>query len=209
DYLVKPFTRERLGRALERVRHLIERRQLVKERERLRRQLEVLTVQSVTDSLTGAYNRRYLDERIREEAKRAARHQKSLACLMVDVDEFKSVNDTLGHGLGDLVLQQVASRLREGMRETDILARYGGEEFTLLLPETDADGARTVAEKLRLRIEDAVFGDEDLQLRVTVSIGAACLQPRGTAEDLLRHADEALYRAKVNGRNRVVTNSPR
>jgi diguanylate cyclase (GGDEF)-like protein len=167
---------------------------------------------SVTDPLTGAWNYRYFERRFEQEIERSRRFGRVLALLMLDVDHFKSVNDRFGHQRGDEVLVEFAGRVTGSVRDIDTFARYGGEEFVLILPETNLEGGLAVAEKLRLATHRTPFcGDSgDGGVRLTVSIGVACFPEHATSpEELLRAADEALYEAKLQGRDRVVTAGPR
>ncbi|MBI5017553.1 MAG: diguanylate cyclase [Deltaproteobacteria bacterium] len=179
--------------------------------EALARQLDdlnkELTLLSVTDGLTRAYNHRHFQERLKSEFSRAKRYEEPLACVMLDIDHFKRVNDTWGHPVGDRVLVRIVEILKEGIRSEDLVARYGGEEFVLLLPRTDSEHAAHLAERLRERVEADEFpltnGD---RIRLTVSLGVSGFHPPGThetADALLHAADAALYRAKTDGRNRV------
>ena len=157
-----------------------------------------------TDPLTETFNRRALAERLAQELERARRYSAPLACLMVDIDQFKDVNDRHGHLVGDNVLRQIAAIFRREQRTVDILARYGGEEFVLLLPETGPEGARIFADRMLQRVAAHDFGEGAHSIRVTISIGIACY-PDGRVsdrEELLRLADANLYRAKADGRNR-------
>jgi len=166
-----------------------------------------LTMLATTDGLTGLHNRAYFNEHLGKEYKRARRYQScKLSLLIMDADYFKRVNDDYGHPAGDAVLIAIAKKARECAREYDVVARYGGEEFALILPETDAESAVMVAERLRESIESMQIAYEGLVISKTVSIGVACLQdPELTDEDdLLVQADKALYQAKEEGRNRVV-----
>lgn len=165
------------------------------------------------DVLTQAYNRRYFDLRFRDEIERSLRKQESLACMFLDVDFFKNVNDTHGHHIGDLVLMRMVSIIKEQVRACDIVARYGGEEFVVALPATSVEVAKEVAERLRVTVNSEVHNFYEKQLSITISIGIAILaQPVGVdhtdsdaiARDMLERADKALYCAKQNGRNRVV-----
>jgi len=166
----------------------------------------------LTDSLTGVNNRRFFDQRLVEEVSRAQRTEEPLACLFMDVDHFKSVNDQHGHQTGDQVLRDVASFIREQLRSSDVLGRYGGEEFSALLVNANSESAMEIAERIRTVIEKHVFKtSEDKDLSLTISIGVGTLpmkcsdiQPKNLSEDLVERADQAVYQAKRNGRNQVV-----
>jgi diguanylate cyclase len=161
---------------------------------------------SATDQLTGLRNRRHLDVVMREEFARCQRHQRPLAVLLMDIDHFKRFNDDYGHLVGDDCLRRVAGALQIGIRwPSDRLARWGGEEFCMILPETDAEGARIVAERVRGAVEAMVFEVEGRRVPVTVSIGVCAQVPDGQIEmrQLITLADEALYASKAAGRNRV------
>lgn len=156
------------------------------------------------DPLTGLLNRRAFVQRAELELERARRQGTPVAVLMVDLDHFKSINDRHGHGMGDEVLRQAAQRLEQVVRRTDCVARYGGEEFVLLLPDTPADSALQLADKLHHSLAQLVL--PGLDMAVTVSIGVATVQGKApaTLEDWLHRADQALYQAKREGRNRTV-----
>lgn len=164
-----------------------------------------------TDVLTGWHNRRYLQVRLNEELARARRDQQHVVCLMLDVDHFKAVNDKYGHVAGDVVLQEIASRIDAQVRKSDVAARYGGEEFVVLLPDTDTESGVTLAERIRSAVCAAPFELPDGSSRdVTASIGIAGVTPdtdddelKNLAESLIARADVALYCAKAEGRNRV------
>lgn len=160
---------------------------------------------SVTDGLTQLYNARFLHEVLRTETKRAARSRQPLSVLFVDLDGFKRINDAHGHMLGSRALVEAAALIRSSARETDILARYGGDEFTLVLPETPAEGALAVANRLRERIARHLFlADRGPGSRLTASIGVATLTGAAdTAEGLLEAADAAMYRVKEGGKNGI------
>ncbi len=168
---------------------------------------ERLAQLAVTDGLTGLYNHRYLCEQLVLEVERSLRTRLPLATLMIDVDHFKLYNDRYGHPAGDEVLRTVARLLTDERRVTDVVARYGGEEFALLLVDADAAVAATLAERLRARVAAFRFpgDDEDGHRHITISIGVAvCPADAATPDALLKLADDALYRAKEGGRNRVV-----
>ncbi len=155
---------------------------------------------SVTDALTGLLNRRYLEQRLNEEIKRSNRNGSPMSFLMIDVDEFKAYNDNFSHPEGDKALQIVARCLRETLRGADVAARYGGEEFSILLPQTNSDEAKIIAERVREQVEIACFPNR----QVTISIGvASCCTDFSSSEDLISAADKALYEAKRRGRNNV------
>jgi diguanylate cyclase (GGDEF)-like protein len=161
---------------------------------------------SITDELTGLFNYRYLQQRLDDEIERARRYSRSLSLLMLDADDFKKFNDTHGHIAGDRALAELAQVLRTAVREIDVVCRYGGEEFSVVLPETDAEGAFVVAEKVREAVAAHSFADANgvRGVRVTVSIGLATFPATAAdQEELLRQADDALYTAKNTGRDRV------
>ena len=160
---------------------------------------------STIDPLTGVWNYRYLMNSLNREVERANRFDRSLSVLMLDLDRFKNVNDTYGHQRGDTVLREFARRVQAEIREVDTLARYGGEEFVVVLPETSAQGAQNLAERICSSIRSMPFtsDDDDVELAVTVSIGGAVYPENGSASrELLQEADRALYRAKNAGRDR-------
>ncbi|HLM03045.1 MAG TPA: diguanylate cyclase [Pyrinomonadaceae bacterium] len=154
---------------------------------------------SVTDGLTGLYNRRYLEARLAEEINRSQRHGFPMSFMMIDVDEFKPYNDRFGHTEGDKALQIVAHCLKATLRGADVAARYGGEEFSILLPQTNLKEASLIAERVRQRVEESAFPNR----KVTVSIGVSSCTPECTSEGLKSEADKALYKAKASGRNNV------
>ncbi|HEU4601887.1 MAG TPA: GGDEF domain-containing protein [Steroidobacteraceae bacterium] len=164
---------------------------------------EVIFRMAVTDGLTSLSNRKQLDAFLQEEFTRARRHYRDLAVLMLDIDHFKSVNDTYGHLTGDTVLRGLAMILQKRLRPIDRLGRYGGEEFCAILPETSLANAARIAEELRAIVESHVFVADESKLRVTISVGATALEPNMQPLDLYRIADECLYAAKRAGRNRV------
>ncbi len=158
-----------------------------------------------TDILTGVANRRCFVAAIELESARSSRHQAAFSVVFGDLDGFKSINDCYGHAAGDKVLQTVADRFASCLRRIDVLSRYGGDEFAILLPETGADGAEEVAERIRSVVSAAGVEWEGQLIPITVSLGVATYVPNCTTEwvDLLDEADQALYRAKAEGRNRV------
>ncbi len=160
---------------------------------------------AVTDKLTGLRNRRLFDDRLAEEIQRAARYAKPLSLLLFDIDDFKRVNDTYGHPAGDLVLQSLGQFFPGQLRQVDLAARYGGEEFTIILPETDFVGAKLVAERIRRSVAKSPIKLPDgREISLTVSVGVACFPVCGdTVRTIIEHADQALYTAKQEGKNRV------
>lgn len=164
---------------------------------------EIIHRMTVTDGLTDLANRKQLDSLLEEEIPRAQRHGRDLALLMIDIDHFKSVNDTHGHLTGDSVLRGLAAILQRRLRPSDRLGRYGGEEFCAILPETPLHNAAKIAEDLRALVEAHAFIAEDKDIRVTISVGAGVLQQGMVVADLYRTADEMLYKAKRSGRNKV------
>ncbi|MBS1151683.1 MAG: diguanylate cyclase response regulator, partial [Myxococcaceae bacterium] len=164
-------------------------------------EVAVLNELSLTDALTGVPNRRSFQDRLVDEFRRAQRYDDPLALVLLDLDHFKLINDTFGHPEGDLVLREVAGRLRHCVRETDFIARYGGEEFALLLPKTMLGGALTVAERVRSDLAALEIHTR----HVTASLGISIFpnQAITSADALVRTADDALYAAKREGRNKV------
>jgi len=160
---------------------------------------------SVTDSLTGLFNRVHLQESLVNELARSERHQHEFGILMLDIDHFKEFNDTFGHLAGDEILQKVASIFKSSTRKCDYVARYGGEEFFVMLPETPMDETVAAAERIRSSVENETFTQDGKKIRITISVGVSLYPLHGKgAETLIKYADEALYKAKKTGRNRVV-----
>lgn len=160
---------------------------------------------ATTDGLTGLYNHRRFQEKLSEELKRFNRFSKPLSLLLTDIDFFKKINDTYGHPIGDFVLKSVAKITRETIRDIDIPARYGGEEFAAILPGTDSEGARKIAERLRKSVMNASFSAVGTSFKITISIGIATSPVDAqNKEELISRADKALYYAKRNGRNQSI-----
>ncbi|HAK88781.1 MAG TPA: diguanylate cyclase response regulator [Nitrospiraceae bacterium] len=198
DYISRPYFKEELTARLSNITFACER---VKELEKLLDR----------DYLTGIYNRRFFMERFHEELSWSSRHSEPISLMMLDIDHFKKINDTYGHGCGDEILKQIANTMTAVLRIEDVVARYGGEEFIILLPNTDSEGVLTAAEKLRAAVHDKDFSCENgsTRIQVTVSIGVTAYAPDNECiylppDRVIGQADTALYTAKEQGRNRVV-----
>lgn len=208
DFISKPFNKTELlarVKSLLRIKHLHDELELkIKELEFAQSKLIQL---AITDGLTELYNYRYFKEQLNQEIIRAKRHNTNVSIAMIDIDYFKSYNDTHGHPAGDLVLKTIADLLRNNIRKIDVAARYGGEEFALILVETDKQAASFVADKIKNLIERQKFNFEETQPngKLTISMGVATFPIDAmTADDLVNMADQRLYRAKKAGRNRVI-----
>ena len=206
DYICKPFDPAiilaKVSIFLELYRYRCNLEETQKE---LQEQKKILERLAITDDLTGLYNRRHLNNILKQEFERCLRYDTPLACLMLDLDTFKDINDTYGHSFGDAVLCEFSRRIRYTLRASDIAFRFGGEEVLVLLPQTDMEGAKQTAEKIRLRCAAEPVCDANHIVTVTVSIGVAS-NPQHQAvlhNDLITFADEAMYQAKEKGRNRV------
>ncbi len=201
DYLIRPVDKNEM---LARVRTQIKKKRYT---ERLRDNVQMSIEMAITDALTGLYNRRYMETHLAALVEQAANRGKPITVMVLDIDYFKSINDGHGHDAGDDVLREFALRVRRSIRNIDLACRYGGEEFVIVMPETDMGVATVVAERLRRRIATEPFSIQQGagSLPVTISIGIAALsEPTDTAAVILKRADQALYRAKRDGRNRVV-----
>ncbi len=205
DYLPKPFNESELNaRIYARLRAKVQQDELKQKNRQLEDMLTRVENLAIMDPLTGLFNRRRFETILANEFKRAARYQSPLSCLMIDLDHFKSVNDTFGHQTGDTILKAAAHVIQTAVREVDTPARWGGEEFVVLSPNTTVENARRLAERIRSAFEAHAFSGIEGQ-RVTVSIGiAGTPEPSIDSQDKLIHAaDVALYEAKKNGRNRI------
>ena len=207
DYLIKPIDRNEL---LARTRTQVRRKRY---QDKLRANYEASLSMALTDSLTGLFNRRYLSAHLPRLLDRSGGNNKPVSALLFDIDHFKVVNDTWGHGVGDEVLKEVAQRASRNLRNFDLVARLGGEEFVVIMPDTDGSQAMAVAERLRRRIAEEPFavsapvGKIDVTISIGVAVADWTLDADGKPESgdaLLRRADTALYQAKRSGRNRVV-----
>jgi diguanylate cyclase (GGDEF)-like protein len=204
DYLIKPVSiLELAARAKSMLRLKVLHDDLAFANRRLVEINGKLQELSMTDPLTGLYNRLYFHKRFGYEFQRAERYRTPLACAMIDVDHFKRVNDTMGHPFGDLVLKEASKRIRNTLRQVDLVARYGGEEIVAVLPETSPEQGRHAAERLLQAVAGKPVTDGQHEVTVTISVGLAHF-PGDDSRDheaLLRNADQALYRAKQDGRN--------
>jgi len=201
DYLVKPVLEPELLARLNTGKRLLE-------MERSLRQANAENLRlSITDALTGTFNRRYLMDQLRRELERSQRYNHPLSLMLCDVDHFKRINDTYGHQVGDEVLINFARSLSSSLRDTDWVARYGGEEFVVVLPETRIVDARLAAERCRVQLAAEPFQVGELQVPVTASFGVSGWEPGMTADTLLDKliaaADSGVYASKEGGRNRV------
>jgi len=204
DYLMRPVDKNEM---LARVRTQIRRRRYT---ERLRDNVQISIEMAITDGLTKLHNRRYMESHLATLVEQSAARAKPLTVLVLDIDYFKSVNDTYGHHAGDDVLREFAQRLKKSIRGIDLACRYGGEEFVVVMPETDLAIATMVAERLRRRIASEPFSIDEgkAAVEITISVGLATRTSNDdTAANILKRADQALYRAKRDGRNRVVADA--
>jgi len=199
DYITKPFD------AGELIARIMVQMNIKALQDEMRKTNELLKEISITDHLTHLYNRRYMMDELEMEFHRSLRKKGDLCLVLIDVDHFKLVNDTYGHQNGDLVLAAVAEALQVELRRYDLAARYGGEEFAMVLPDSSLQEGCAVAERLRRAVQEITFPPPLENLAVTISQGIAALpSPRiNTVDALIKAADDALYRAKQNGRNRV------
>jgi two-component system cell cycle response regulator len=204
DYIVRPIDpNELLARTLTQVKRK-------RYNDRLRMSVKQTIELAVTDGLTGLNNRRYLDNHLKILFTRASVRARPLSICLIDIDRFKSVNDTYGHDAGDDVLREFSTRIRQTVRGADLACRFGGEEFVVVMPDTDPAAAAAVAERLRAIIEKTPFALKSAAtaISLTASFGLSCsIGGAETPEQLLKQADQALYTAKAEGRNRVVANA--
>jgi two-component system, cell cycle response regulator len=201
DYVLRPVDRNEMAA---RVRTQVRKKRYT---ERLRDNVQQSMEMAITDGLTGLHNRRYMESHLSTLVEQASMRGKPISLLVLDIDFFKSVNDTYGHDAGDDVLREFAQRVRKSVRGIDLACRLGGEEFVVVMPDTDAGVASIVAERIRSKVAADAFPIHkgERAIDVTVSIGIAQREHANDgAEDLLKRADQALYRAKRDGRNRVV-----
>jgi diguanylate cyclase (GGDEF)-like protein len=209
DYITKPFQQiEVLARIKTHLTMRQQKQALEKAQNKLLQQKQLLEKMSITDDLTGLYNRRHLNTVLKREFRYSERYTVDLSCLLLDLDHFKKVNDTYGHEFGDTVLRKFSTILSNCIRSSDYVFRFGGEVFVILLPHTDREGAKNTGEKFCNVIagETIQDNDSDISITVTVSIGVSTMQTHQPEKphDLINLADKALYTAKENGRNQVV-----
>ena len=200
----QPFSRDDLSA----LRTLTAPAALALSRERARRDAQEFARAAIMDPVSGLFNRRYFHERLEEELDRARRHNTTVSLLMIDIDNFKSINDRYGHLAGDLVIRGVGDILKRSVRKFDLCTRFGGEEFAIVMPGSGPENSAPVAERIRQRIEAFRPAESELaDLRVTASIGMS-VSSGGSARELIAYADQALYQAKEEGKNRLVTRMP-
>jgi len=204
DYLTKPFNRAELIARLKTATRVLELEKSLKDAN------EEIRILSITDTLTRCYNRTFMDEQLPKELKRAVRYNHPISLVMVDIDHFKRVNDTYGHQAGDEVLKELVRSINRSIRsDVDWVARYGGEEFLVVFPETDFERAEALAERLRRDISQKTVQIKEEEVRITASFGVSgfrSLTPlrEVSHETMISLADESLYQAKEEGRNRVI-----
>lgn len=204
DYLTKPFSHAELIARLNTGKRVLELERSLKDAN------EEIRILSITDPLTGTYNRGYMTERLPQEIKRARRYSRALSIILCDIDHFKKVNDIYGHLVGDRVLKDFAQCIRHSIRQdVDWTARYGGEEFLIVLPETDVNGASVMAERLKSELSQRVTETQGKQISITASFGVTGFSPDTpdemiSPEAMVSKADKYLYKAKREGRNRAM-----
>ena len=205
DYLSKPYDEEELGaRIAASLRTKSLQDELKRKNDEIQRMLATLAALSVTDPLTGLYNRRYFEDTLNSEFKKTTRYKTRLSCMMIDIDHFKAVNDTYGHAVGDVVIKDIAQIIRINIRGVDTPCRWGGEEFIVLAPSTDKHSMMQPAQRILTSVADHVFADIGGK-KMTVSIGVADTSNPDidSPAKLIHAADIAMYEAKQGGRNRI------
>jgi len=207
DYVVKPFDP---GELVARIKLILKRKEVQDDLKRKNQELlkinEELKRLAVTDELTQLFNRSHFFECLLQEMKRSVRYRMKMTLMLIDLDDFKAVNDTFGHLAGDEVLREVSGIFREAVRDSDSVGRFGGEEFIIFLVHTDVEGASIPAERIRAKVEEKVFAFREGTYRATVSIGLAefPIDTTESRDEFIRRADVALYQAKMTGKNKVV-----
>jgi diguanylate cyclase (GGDEF)-like protein len=202
DYLTKPFNQSELKARIKTGIRILELE------ESLKKANEQIRVLSISDPLTGIFNRRYLNKHLPLEINRAKRYNHPLSLILCDIDHFKQVNDRYGHLVGDQVIKAFVSRIKKSIRDVDWMVRYGGEEFVIVVPETDPGGSYILAERLRNAISQSVVNVQKHKIHITSSFGLTgfvsnTTDHKITFEAMIDQADKCLYKAKMKGRNRV------
>jgi two-component system cell cycle response regulator len=210
DYIIKPF---QFNEVLARINNQLRIYSLLKNLEEknmaLSKRNVILEQMAITDSLTELYNKGYILRRLESELTRSARYNEPISLILLDIDFFKKINDTLGHIAGDTILKRLSKKLKESVRDVDVVARYGGEEFLVVCPNTSISGAAILAERIRESVQNTLFQAGNIDVKLTVSLGISHLSPSSLAvgdfssSKLLQEADSALYKAKSAGRNKV------
>jgi two-component system, cell cycle response regulator len=204
DYLIRPIDSNEL---LARVRTQVKKKRYA---ERLRDNVQMSIEAAITDALTGLHNRRYMESHLATLVEQAVARSRPISILILDIDYFKTINDTHGHSAGDEVLKEFSRRLKKAVRGIDLACRYGGEEFVVVMPDTDIAMATSVADRLRKRIAAELFpiNQNTRTVQATISIGIAAMRSsEDSPADIIKRADRALYRAKREGRNRVAADA--
>lgn len=200
DYLLKPI--EDLDLLITAVNRALQKRRLKQENRQLLKRLEEMAIR---DPLTGLYNMRHFHTILDDEISRSERYEHTFCLLFLDIDHFKQVNDTYGHLYGDYILKELGGIMGSVLRNTTRLFRYGGEEFVIILPETSLQDASQTIDRLMKKVRHHIFREEDNEVQITISIGVAAYPQHATRKnDLIQHADMALYEAKSGGRNKAV-----
>lgn len=207
DYLQKPYNIHELEariRACLRTKALQD--ELAEKNHELQSLLKEVERLALTDHLTGLLNRRQFSSTLQQEFNEFTRYKTPLACFLVDIDNFKSINDELGHHVGDTVLKEISTVMTKTLRNVDIVARWGGEEFVVLLPQTEPEAAKGAARRVLKEVSSHAYtGTGNRAITVSIGISHASHESVETAEDLVKTADEAMYQAKQNGKNRAET----
>jgi diguanylate cyclase (GGDEF)-like protein len=173
--------------------------------EELERQKAILYQSSIMDHLTQVYNRSYIMKIFDNAFAQTKRYQQDFSCIILDIDNFKAINDTYGHPVGDEVIKETAQNIASQLRDADSVGRYGGEEFLIILPNTSVAEAKQVAEKIRITVENATVGKQKLSVTVSLGLSDTLIASPTTQEEMLHNVDVALYQAKEKGKNRTVT----
>lgn len=210
DYIIKPYDfDELLARVKIQCKIIDIQHKLIVQNDELNKTNLLNQKLAMTDDLTGIYNKRYFSSRIKNEIIHSKRYNEPLSLLIMDIDHFKNINDTYGHMVGDIVLKEVSALILNCLRESDIFSRYGGEEFIAILPNTTLEGSKTLAERVRQKVESACIKTTEHNISVTISIGITRYIPTNKKSiqheinNTIKNADIALYKAKSDGRNTI------